>query len=186
MVMTNEDADPLARRCRAIELLVLDVDGVLTNGGIVYDDHGTELKRFHVRDGSALKFWQHAGKHAAILSGRTSRTVEVRAAELGIAPVIQGMPAKLASYRKLLDHFQLQPEQVACIGDDLPDLPLVRNCGLGVAVHDAVPELRADAAYVTHTPGGTGAVREVIELILRCQGAWQRLVDRLRNETLEG
>src|SRR5438105_11369695 len=99
--MTNA-TDRLAQRCRAIELLVLDVDGVLTDGGIVYDVHGTEWKQFHVRDGSALKFWQHAGKRAAIISGRSSRTVELRAAELGITRVIQGTPEKFAGYQRLL------------------------------------------------------------------------------------
>jgi YrbI family 3-deoxy-D-manno-octulosonate 8-phosphate phosphatase len=180
--MNCQRAEELASRCRAIELLVLDVDGVLTDGGIVYDAHGTEWKQFHVRDGSGLKFWQRAGKRVAIISGRCSRTVEVRASELGIAQVAQGAPDKLPAYRRVLDELHVQPEQTACIGDDLPDLPLLRNCGLGVAVHDAVPELRADAAYVTEASGGKGAVREVIELILRCQGHWQRLVERLRNE----
>lgn len=180
--MSTETGDPLANRCRAIELLLLDVDGVLTDGGIIYDDQGVELKQFHVRDGSGIKFWQRAGKHVAIISGRTSRPVEVRARELGITPVLQGMPDKFPGYRRILDQFHLGPEQVACIGDDVLDLPLIRNCGLGVAVRDAVPELRADAKYVTEAPGGRGAVREVIELILSCQGTWQQLVERLRNE----
>ncbi len=180
--MNSHRAEELADRCRAIEVLVLDVDGVLTDGGIVYDAHGTEWKQFHVRDGSGLKYWQRAGKRVAIISGRNSRTVEVRAAELGIAPVVQGALDKIPAYRRVLDELHVRPEQAACIGDDLPDLPLLLHCGLGVAVHDAVPECRAEAAYVTRARGGRGAVREVIELILRCQGHWQRLVERLRNE----
>jgi 3-deoxy-D-manno-octulosonate 8-phosphate phosphatase (KDO 8-P phosphatase) len=174
----------LSQRCDAIELLVLDVDGVLTDGAIVYTDNGVEVKAFHVRDGSALKLWQIEGKQAAIISGRTSRAVEVRAAELGVAPVLQGRADKLAAYRELLAGLGVRPEQACCVGDDLPDLPLLRNCGLAVAAADACPEARADAHYVTRTPGGRGAVREAIELILRCQGRWQRAVERYRGERL--
>jgi 3-deoxy-D-manno-octulosonate 8-phosphate phosphatase (KDO 8-P phosphatase) len=165
-------------------MLVLDVDGVLTAGGITYGDNGIELKTFHVRDGSALKFWHQAGKRSAIISGRQSRVVEVRAAELGIAPVVQGAGDKFAAYRRLLATTGLAPRQVCCIGDDLPDVPLLLNCGLGVAVADACPEARAAAHLVTRACGGQGAVRETVELILRCQGVWQALVERFRAEKL--
>src|SRR5437588_12693156 len=104
--------DSLAVRCRAIELLVVDVDGVLTDGGIVYADNGVEVKTFHVRDGSGLKIWQQAGKQAALITGRRSGIVEVRAAELGINPVIQGAAEKLAPYRQLLEGRNLRPDQV--------------------------------------------------------------------------
>jgi 3-deoxy-D-manno-octulosonate 8-phosphate phosphatase (KDO 8-P phosphatase) len=174
----------LAERCTGIELLVLDVDGVLTDGGIVYADDGVELKRFHVRDGSGLKIWQHVGKRAAVITGRTSRVVEVRAAELGIAPVFQGAAEKVPAYRQLLAGSGLAPEQVCYIGDDVPDLGVLAQCGLAVAVADACPEVRAAAHFVTGAPGGNGAVREVIELILRCQGLWQQVVERFRNEKL--
>jgi 3-deoxy-D-manno-octulosonate 8-phosphate phosphatase (KDO 8-P phosphatase) len=174
----------LSDRCARIELLVLDVDGVLTDGSIVYADDGVEIKAFHVRDGSGLKLWQREGKRAAVISGRQSRAVEVRAAELGIDPVVQGTPDKLAAYRQLLAAARLAPEQVCFVGDDLPDLPLLCNCGLAVAVADACPEVRAEAHYVTRAPGGRGAVREAIELILRRQGRWQRVVERYRGERL--
>jgi 3-deoxy-D-manno-octulosonate 8-phosphate phosphatase (KDO 8-P phosphatase) len=174
----------LSERCAAVELLLLDVDGVLTDGSIVYADDGVEIKAFHVRDGSGLKLWQREGKRAAVISGRRSRAVEVRAAELGIDPVIQGAADKLAAYRQLLDGSGLRPEQVAAVGDDLPDLPLLGNCGLAVAVADACAEVRAEAHCITRTPGGRGAVREVIELILRCQGRWQPVVERYRAERL--
>ena len=174
----------LLARCVRVELLVLDVDGVLTDGTIVYADDGVEIKTFHVRDGSGLKLWQREGKRAAIISGRRSRTVEIRAAELGISPVVQGAPEKLDSYRQLLADTGLRAEQVCFVGDDLPDLPLLRNCGLAVAVADACPEVRADAHYVTRAAGGRGAVRETIELILRCQGRWQPAVARYRAEQL--
>jgi 3-deoxy-D-manno-octulosonate 8-phosphate phosphatase (KDO 8-P phosphatase) len=168
----------LAQRCSAIELLLLDVDGVLTDGRIIYGDSGVEVKAFHVRDGSGLKLWQLAGKRAAVLTGRTSSVVEVRAAELGIAPVIQGAADKLAGFRAVLEAVTVTPEQVCYVGDDLPDVPVLRRCGLAVAVADACAEARAHAHYVTRTPGGCGAVREIIELILGCQGRWQELVQR--------
>lgn len=174
----------LAERCAAIELLVLDVDGVLTDGGIVYADNGVEIKTFHVRDGSALKLWTLEGKRAAIISGRRSRTVEVRAAEVGVAPVVQSAADKLAAYRAVLADTGARPEQVCCIADDVPDLPLLRNCGLAVAVADACAEAREDAHHVTRAPGGRGAVRETVELILRCQGRWRRVVERYRGERL--
>jgi 3-deoxy-D-manno-octulosonate 8-phosphate phosphatase (KDO 8-P phosphatase) len=174
----------LQERCASIELLVLDVDGVLTDGGIVYSDHGVEWKKFHVRDGSGLKLWQLAGKRAAILTGRSSSLVDVRAAELGIQPVIQGAADKLAGFQRILEETGFRPEQVGCIGDDLPDLPVLLNCGLAVAVADACAEVRLDAHYVTQTRGGQGAVREAVEWILRCQGRWAALVERYRSQRL--
>jgi 3-deoxy-D-manno-octulosonate 8-phosphate phosphatase (KDO 8-P phosphatase) len=170
----------LAERCRAIEMLVLDVDGVLTDGGIIYSDAGVEVKQFHVRDGSGLKLWHWLGKRAAIITGRTSHLVEVRAAELDIHPVIQGSVDKLAAYRRILAEEGLKPEQVCCVGDDLPDLPVLADCGLAVAVADGCPEIRAAAHYVTRAPGGRGAVREIIELILQGQGLWAKAVARFR------
>jgi 3-deoxy-D-manno-octulosonate 8-phosphate phosphatase (KDO 8-P phosphatase) len=179
-----DSPDRLSQRCAPIELLLLDVDGVLTDGGIIYGDDGVELKEFHVRDGAGLQLWRRAGKRAAILTGRTSRVVEVRAAEVGISTVLQGAADKLAGYRSLLRQTGATPEQVCFVGDDLPDLPVLRNCGLPVAVADACPEALEDAHYVTGAAGGRGAVREVIELILRCQGHWQKIVEQYRNEAL--
>jgi 3-deoxy-D-manno-octulosonate 8-phosphate phosphatase (KDO 8-P phosphatase) len=175
----------LRDRCEAIELLVVDVDGVLTDGGIVYADNEVELKTFHVRDGSGLKLWQLEGKRSAVLTGRTSPVVPVRAAEVGIATVIQGAADKLEGYRRLLAAVPVRPEQVCYVGDDLPDLPVLRHCGLAVAVADACSEVLREAHYVTRAPGGRGAVREAVELILRCQGRWQAVVERLRAQTLE-
>jgi 3-deoxy-D-manno-octulosonate 8-phosphate phosphatase (KDO 8-P phosphatase) len=174
----------LAERCARIDLLLLDVDGVLTDGGIMYADDGSEWKQFHVRDGSALKLWQLAGKQAAILSGRTSAVVDVRAREVGISLVLQGAADKLPAYRDLLENTGLQTENVCFVGDDLPDLPVLRNCGLAIAVADACPEVIADAHYVTRAAGGRGAVREVAELLLRSQGRWTEIVERYRNEKL--
>jgi 3-deoxy-D-manno-octulosonate 8-phosphate phosphatase (KDO 8-P phosphatase) len=184
--------EPLSQRCIGIELLVVDVDGVLTDGGIVYGDHcgingtqGTELKRFHVRDGSAIKLWCRQGKKAAILTGRTSRVVERRAAELGIRLLVQGADDKLAGFRQIIQNCGVQPHQVCCVGDDLPDLPVLANCGLAVAVADASPEIIAIAHYVTRLAGGTGAVREVVEMLLRAQGSWDGIIAGYRNRKLD-
>jgi 3-deoxy-D-manno-octulosonate 8-phosphate phosphatase (KDO 8-P phosphatase) len=173
-------ADELAARAARIRLLLLDVDGVLTDGSIVYSGDGTELKRFHVRDGSGLKLWRLAGNRAAILSGRTSPAVEVRAAELGIAPVFQGRDDKRAALADVLAAVQVAPSEVCAVGDDLPDLPVLLRCGLAAAVADAAPEVRDAAHYVTSTPGGRGAVREVVEWLLKLQHRWDGLVSRYR------
>jgi 3-deoxy-D-manno-octulosonate 8-phosphate phosphatase (KDO 8-P phosphatase) len=175
-------SDGLSQRCAAIELLLLDVDGVLTDGGIMYGDDGLECKVFHVRDGSGLKIWHHAGKRSAIISGRSSRVVEVRAAELGICCVLQGAGDKGPAYQRVLRELNVRPEQVCFVGDDVPDLPILYNCGLAVAVADACTEVRTDAHYVSRAAGGRGAVRETIELILRCQNRWQTVVDSYRNQ----
>jgi 3-deoxy-D-manno-octulosonate 8-phosphate phosphatase (KDO 8-P phosphatase) len=182
--MQSAGNSSLAGRCRNIELLLLDVDGVLTDGGIIYTDNGVELKQFHVRDGSGLKIWEYLGKRAAIISGRTTKIVEVRAAELGIRPVYQGKLEKMPAFRQVLADCGVRPEQVCYIGDDVPDLGILAACGLAVAVADACPEVRAIAQYVTRAAGGRGAVRETIELILHCQGLWQGIVERFRNERL--
>lgn len=167
----------LSSRCAGIDLLLLDVDGVLTDGGIVYADNDVEVKRFHVRDGSGLKLWHRAGKRSAIISGRTSSVVAVRAAELGVAQVMQGAGDKRAAFAQVLAAAGVRPEQVCGVGDDVPDLPVLQQCGLAVAVADACADVRAAAHYVTRTPGGRGAVREVIELLLRCQGHWQAVIE---------
>jgi YrbI family 3-deoxy-D-manno-octulosonate 8-phosphate phosphatase len=172
----------LRERCLGIDWLVLDVDGVLTDGGIIYADDGRELKQFHVRDGSGLKIWQYLGKKSAILTGRSSTIVDRRAAEIGVEVVIQGATDKMPAYRRLLQGHGLQPHQVCYIGDDAPDLPVMRNCGLAVAVADACPDVLGVAHHVTRAAGGRGAVRETLEMILRCQGLWQKLLERFENE----
>ena len=163
-------------------MLVLDVDGVLTDGCIRYTDQGTEIKAFHVRDGSGLKLWTSLGKKAGIITGRRSSIVERRASELGITDVIQGADNKKTALMQMLKSQNLTPEQTCAIGDDFVDLAMMRACGLAVAVADACPETKEDAHYVTQAPGGRGAVREVIELILRAQGSWQTIVARYRSE----
>lgn len=161
-------------RCQAVVGLILDVDGVLTTGGITYLATGTEIKEFYVRDGSAIKIWQQAGKKVAILSGRISEATIVRARELGIISIQQGHSDKAKGFNVLLDELELQPAEVAYLGDDGPDVPVLQKCGLAIAVADACPEAKLAAHHITRMPGGHGAVREVIELILRCQNTGVR------------
>jgi YrbI family 3-deoxy-D-manno-octulosonate 8-phosphate phosphatase len=162
----------LAERCRAIRYLLLDVDGVLSDGGIAYDDHAVESKTFHVRDGFAIKRWQKVGLGLGVLSARPAQATLTRAAELGIATVVQSSPDKRVGWARFLEEWQAEPRQVAFIADDLPDVPVLSVCGLAIAVADACPEVVRVAHYVTRVRGGRGAVREGIELILRCQGSW--------------
>jgi len=171
----------LVDRARKIELLLLDVDGVLTDGSVIYADDGSETKRFHVRDGSGLKLWRNAGKRAAILSGRQSAAVVRRAQELDIDPLYQGRSDKLLAFGELLAALGLRPDQVCAIGDDLPDLPVLVRSGLAVAVADACPEVRQAAHYVTALPGGCGAVRDAIEWLLKTRGEWDGLVENYRS-----
>ncbi len=174
--MGKDRKDDLLLRAAKIQLLLLDVDGVLTDGSIYYTNDRIEIKRFHVRDGSGLKFWHLAGKRSAIISGRTSAAVELRAAELGISTVLQGRGEKLPAFEMVLRETGLQSEQVCAVGDDLPDLPVLRSAGLAVAVSDACQEVREAADIVTSTPGGRGAVREAIEWLLKLQGLWSSVV----------
>jgi YrbI family 3-deoxy-D-manno-octulosonate 8-phosphate phosphatase len=176
----------LSERCGAIEMLVVDVDGVLTAGGIVYGDPELEIKQFHVRDGSGLKLWHQAGKRTGLITGRRSPVVDRRAAELGISLVVQGAADKKAALEAMLAGAGVAAEAVCYIGDDLPDVPPLRVCGLAVAVADACPEARAVAHYITRTPGGGGAVRETIELILRCQDRYPLSAIRHPPETAAG
>jgi len=173
------EEDELAARCAPIELLIADVDGVLTDGVIAIGADGAEVKRFHVRDGLGYALWHRAGKQSAILSGRRAAAVERRAAELSIPHVLQGHDAKAGPFRELLGRLGLEPRQVCYIGDDLPDLPVLRAVGLAACPADAVAEVRGAVHLVARTPGGRGAVREVVEVILRSQGNWSPVLESL-------
>ena len=158
--------DAVLERARHIRLLVLDVDGVLTDGRLYLSPAGEELKVFHVRDGSGLVAVQRAGIAVAIISGRDSAAVSRRAAELGIRHVRQGVADKGAVLDQLLAELAVEPAQTACVGDDTPDLPMLRRAGLAIGVADAHPALLEAAHWMTHAPGGRGAVREVCDLLL--------------------
>jgi 3-deoxy-D-manno-octulosonate 8-phosphate phosphatase (KDO 8-P phosphatase) len=168
----------LAARARKTRLLMMDVDGVLTDGRIIQDGHGHELKVFDVKDGHGIVMAHRAELRTALISGRASETVRHRAEELGIKLVFQNIWNKLEVYERILVDTALAPDEVAYVGDDLIDIPLLRRVGLAVAVADAVEEVKAAAHLVTQRPGGQGAVREVIEFILKAQGHWDRLIER--------
>ena len=158
--------DAVLERARHIRLLVLDVDGVLTDGRLYLSAAGEELKVFHVRDGSGLVAVQRAGITVAIISGRDSAAVTRRAAELGIRHVRQGVGDKGAALDQLLDELGVSAAATACVGDDTPDVPMLRRAGLAIGVADAHPALLAAAHWVTPSNGGHGAVREACDLLL--------------------
>jgi 3-deoxy-D-manno-octulosonate 8-phosphate phosphatase (KDO 8-P phosphatase) len=163
---------------RPIELILSDVDGVLTDGGIWYDNQGVELKGFHIRDGLGIRLWQRAGFRFGLLTARTSHIVKLRASELAIDIVRQGFEDKLPAALEILRECRLTREQVCYIGDDLTDLPVIRHVGLGVAVADAAEDVRNSAALVTSLPGGRGAVRELVETILKAKDRWEDIIHR--------
>jgi YrbI family 3-deoxy-D-manno-octulosonate 8-phosphate phosphatase len=166
----------LEQRIARIQTILCDVDGVLTDGGISFDNQGIEIKTFHVRDGIAIRIWQSMGGRFGLLTARTSHIVKVRAAELGVELVRQGFTDKLAVARQIMTEYQIQPSTVCYVGDDLPDLQLMGNVGLAVSVADGVPEVRAAAHHVTKAAGGQGAIRELIEFILKTQNRWDEII----------
>lgn len=167
----------IAEIASTIKLLILDVDGVLTDGGIILDGGENELKVFHVRDGHGLRMLKKAGVEVAIISGRNSKVVDRRAMELGITEVYQRSHKKISAYNELLSKFSVVDDEVAYIGDDVVDIPLLKRVGLPVAVADAVEEAKEAALLITNAPGGRGAVREICELILKANGKWSELLD---------
>jgi 3-deoxy-D-manno-octulosonate 8-phosphate phosphatase (KDO 8-P phosphatase) len=161
-----------------IKLLVLDVDGVMTDGTITINADGSESKSFNTLDGHGIKMWQRAGLKVAILSGRTSEPTQRRAEQLQIEYVFQECHDKLPVFKKLLEQLSLEPREAAFIGDDVTDLPVLRYTGFAATVVNAVDVVKQNADYVTTIPGGKGAVREVIEHILKGSGKWQELMKR--------
>jgi len=166
------------QRAAAVRLLVLDVDGVLTDGRLYFGADGEALKVFDVRDGHGIKLLREAGVEVAILSARRSPIVERRARELGIARVVQGAADKGAGLGELMAALQVRPEQCGYIGDDWPDLAALAQAGFAATVADAAPEVRRVAHWISAAPGGQGAVRELAEFILRAQGRFDGLLRR--------
>ena len=173
-----DERDEVESRAARVRLLLLDCDGVLTDGRITPVEGGEELKSFHTRDGHGLVMLHRAGLRSGIISGRKSRLVELRAADLGVSFVRQGALDKVEAFESLLSEAGVEPSQAAYVGDDVVDIPLMRRCALAVAVADATEDTRAAAHHVTRLPGGFGAVREVCELILKAQGRWDELMKR--------
>ncbi len=161
-----------------IKLLLLDVDGVMTDGGIVYDGNGLETKVFNVKDGHGIKMLQRHGIQVGVITGRTSAVVDIRARELGIELLYQGALKKLESYADVKRKTGLDDRQIAYMGDDVIDVPVMRRVGFAAAPPDALPEVLAVADYVSSRSGGRGAVREVCDLILKGRGFWPEIAAR--------
>jgi 3-deoxy-D-manno-octulosonate 8-phosphate phosphatase (KDO 8-P phosphatase) len=162
-------ASDALERARRVKLMVFDVDGVLTDGNLWFGPSGEEIKAFHSFDGLGIRMLADSGMEVALLSGRSSPAVAARARELGIEHVLQGIAAKRAAYDALLKRLGLQSEQTGAMGDDLVDLPVLIRCGFAATVHEAPEEVRRRVHYVSSSPAGRGAAREVCEFILRAQ-----------------
>jgi len=164
--------EKIIAKAKKIKLLILDVDGVLTDGSIILDSNGNELKSFHVRDGHGIKMLERAGIKTAIITGRKSRVVELRARELGISEVHQRVFRKSEVYEELLNKYKLNDENVAFMGDDIVDQEIIKRVGLSAAPADAEEDVKNIVDFVTIRRGGRGAVREFIDLILKSTGLW--------------
>jgi 3-deoxy-D-manno-octulosonate 8-phosphate phosphatase (KDO 8-P phosphatase) len=172
----------LNAKASSVKLILLDVDGVLTDGAVVIDDDGTESKRFHIRDGIALVWAQRVGLKVGLLSARHSATTTHRAAQLGISLVHQGVASKAAAYDEILRDTAVTDAEVAYMGDDVVDLAVLGRAGLSAAPSDAVAEVRSCVDFVSSYRGGEGAVRELVEMILRVQGQWNAIVSGYQHE----
>ncbi len=168
----------LLDRLKKVKLLLLDVDGVLTDGGLIYHDDGTESKVFDVKDGHGIKLLQRAGIEVGFLTGRHSRAVMNRAVDLGIELVMQGIKNKVKAYNEVLEQRGLTDEEVAFMGDDLVDIPVLRRVGVAIAVPDACRDVFPYVHYTTQRSGGKGACREVCEMILKAQRKWSSVTER--------
>ena len=165
-------------KLKNIKLLLLDVDGVLTDGKIVYTDSGEQIKAFDVKDGHGLKLLMRSGAEVVLITGRESKVVLHRARDLGIQEVYQKVTHKIEIYEKILKEKNLEDIHVGFVGDDLIDIPVLKRVGFSAAVEDAIPEVKEIVDYVTSKKGGEGAVREVCELLLKSQNKWEELTER--------
>jgi len=172
----------LERRAAELEWILCDVDGVLTDGGLYYDRKGSVTLRFNVRDGMGLKLAQLAGLRVGLISGRSAAAAEERAAELGLDAVHMGVADKLAELEDFLERHNTVPGRVAFVGDDINDLVLLGRCGLSFCPADAVEEVKAVAHQVLETRGGEGAVREMVEILLRARGDWETVFSRFTHD----
>ncbi len=163
-------------KIKPLKLLILDVDGVLTDGRLFFDDNGKEYKCFHARDGHGIKLLRQSGVEVAVISGRKSQSVAIRMQNLGVEYVYQGHENKRAAFAELLQNLDLRPEQAAHVGDDVLDLPIMLQVGFAVAVSDAHFAVKQQADWCTLNPGGMGAVREVCDLIMQVQGTFDAML----------
>ena len=171
--MTDIQNNPaILEKARKLKLLILDVDGVLTDGRLFFDNDGNEYKSFHARDGHGIKLLRQTGVEIAVISGRKSASVALRMKSLGIEHVYQGHENKIAAFNELIDKLGIMPEQAAHVGDDLLDLPIMIRVGLAIAVNDANFAVKQHADWCTSLSGGQGAVREVCDFIMQAQGSF--------------
>ena len=168
----------MASNAEKIQLLVLDVDGVLTDGSLFLSNDGQELKRFNTKDGAAVRWWLRSGRQMAWISGRESQAVRNRAKDLGVEHIYLHVLDKLGTYTDLLDRLGVSAQHTACMGDDLVDLPIMTRCGFSIAVADAMPEVREIAEMVTSRCGGRGAVAQAVRFLLQASGDWNRITAR--------
>ncbi|MBI4597551.1 MAG: HAD hydrolase family protein [Candidatus Omnitrophica bacterium] len=176
MERTHSPSPEIVQRAARVNVLLIDVDGVLTDGRIVYAEYGDELKFFNVQDGAGLVFWNRVGLKSAIITSRTSKMVKRRAKEMRIDFLAQGERVKIHAFERMLKRLRTTPEQVCAISDDVMELPILRQVGLAVAVPNAIDEVKTICHYVTHRPGGQGAVREVVDMILKAKGLWESVL----------
>ena len=162
----------IIEKAKKLKLLILDVDGVLTDGRLFFDDKGKEYKCFHARDGHGIKLLRETGVEVAVISGRKSNSVARRMKSLGVEYVYQGHENKIAAFNEIIQSLSIQPEQAAHVGDDLLDLPIMKRVGLSIAVNDANNPVKEYADWCTKTPGGQGAVREICDFIMQSQGTF--------------
>ena len=167
-----------SEKLKHIKLLLLDVDGVMTDGGIIYDDRGAEIKKFHVKDGLGIRMLILAGIQVGIVTGRSSPALKYRCDNLGIDLVFDGVRKKAVVLEEIIRKFSVVSDEIAFMGDDLPDLPLMKRVGLSIAVADAHPLVASKAHMVTTAGGGNGAVREVCDAILKARGLWEKMLER--------
>lgn len=175
-------SDEVMERARRLKGIFMDVDGVLTAGMIVFDANGVEIKHFNAHDGLACKMATLGGLQTGIISARESGTIRHRAREMGVTNLYLGRQYKLPAFRELLKNLNLQPEECCFIGDDLPDVPVMKQAGLAVAVNNATDIPKEVAHYITRKNGGEGAVREVVELVLKAQGSYESVLKQVWGE----
>jgi len=177
MMTDAENRQYILEKARKLRLLILDVDGVLTDGKLFFDNQGNEYKTFHAQDGHGIKLLRKTGVEVAVISGRKSTSVELRMKNLGINYVYQGYEDKRGAFAELIDNLGITPEQAAHVGDDLPDLPIMSRAGLAIAVNDANDTVKQHADWCTKRSGGHGAVREVCDFIMQAQGHFDDIVN---------
>jgi len=176
MASSDKTMSAIVEKAKNIKLLILDVDGVLTDGRLFFDNDGNEYKSFHARDGHGIKLLQQTGVQVAIISGRKSSTVALRMKNLGVDHVYQGHENKIAAFNEIIEKIGIVPEQAAHVGDDLLDLPIMIRVGLAIAVNDANFAVKERADWCTTLPGGLGAVREVCDFIMQAQGNYDAVL----------